>query len=248
MKTLVILLVLIAIAEIAQTSIAQNTASTGAFQAAWNKNRLPRTMKDMILNGHIFRRVDGQICNMKLQGEFISGDVDRLDDKGIAIVRYGDVFIAIKHSNASAPNADPTPNFLINGKRSYVQPFVAIKTGVYMSGDVALDLYDCGEMLPEDEEKVQMEAWEKVQMQADQSRAWTEAEAMKPFTNLESLAWISINAASGDAFAQFCLGEHYMRGDGSRTNIILAIRWFTIAAAHGSLEASNQLVELSNPK
>jgi len=239
MKMLILILALLASA-----AMAQNFTMDSAGQLVKQTFR-PKTLREVMLGKHIFKRVDGKIYNFLLNGKYVDGDIDRFETNGILVLRHGDAFIAIKNSEAD-PNL--TGQFSIDGKPVNHTGFIAIKVGEYMSGDVALDLYDCGKMLPEDEEKVQMEAWEKVQMQADQSRAWTEAEAMKPFTNLESLAWVSTNAASGDAFAQFCLGEHYMRGDGSRTNIILAIRWLTIAAAHGSLEASNQLVELSNPK
>ena len=236
------LVVLVAGMALGQILPLQSVNSDGSERPALRKH-LPRKLSEVLLGDHLFRRVDGKVYNMSLSGTFITGTFDRLDTNGVAILRQGDVFIAVKNSDPDMA-ASVWPFLHPTEGKPMPTSIIALKTGVYRSGDTALDLYDLGELLPDEEEKAQMEAWERTQNENARLDAMVYAVGKEEVTNLQSFVWVSTNAAYGDAFSQFCLGEHYLYGEGCQTNYSLAIRWFKMAAAQGSLEASNQLNDL----
>jgi hypothetical protein len=59
-----------------------------------------------------------------------------------------------------------------------------------------------------------------------------------------AVRWLQTQATNGDVSAQYRLALHFLTGDGCATNRAEAVRWFKIAAAGGSDEASNKLATL----
>ena len=57
---------------------------------------------------------------------------------------------------------------------------------------------------------------------------------------------IKSDATNGDSSAQFSLGIHYLHGIGGETNQANAIYWLKKSAAHGNLDASNDLQEIKD--
>jgi TPR repeat protein len=61
---------------------------------------------------------------------------------------------------------------------------------------------------------------------------------------INAVRWLQSQATNGDAYAQYSLGEHYLKGQGCETNREQAVYWLKKAAAQGYLEASNKLAAL----
>ena len=57
--------------------------------------------------------------------------------------------------------------------------------------------------------------------------------------------WIYSQATNGDVTMQCDLGEHYLSGNGTKTNRDLGIKWLQKAANQGDIEASNELMKLN---
>jgi hypothetical protein len=57
--------------------------------------------------------------------------------------------------------------------------------------------------------------------------------------------WLENQATNGSVSAQTSLGEHYLTGNGTDTNLVLGKYWLQKAADSGDVEASNKLVSLS---
>ena len=127
---------------------------------------------------------------------------------------------------------------------------LALRTGIYYYTDTqgaarSIPLYDYGvpcELLPKvpltPEQIAAQAAMAKVN--AERSRRLTE----EGKTN--ALRWLQTQSTNGGgASAQYRLGLCYLTGSGCATNRAEALRWFKIAAAAGSEDASNKLATIS---
>ena len=71
-----------------------------------------------------------------------------------------------------------------------------------------------------------------------------EALAKKVKEGQENLQWLKDSAQEGYDEAQFCLGVVYSEGYGVQRNHKEAVKWFTIAAKQGHLQAQSSLKKL----
>lgn len=67
----------------------------------------------------------------------------------------------------------------------------------------------------------------------------------KLYTDTKVFEFYRQQATNGDGFAQLRLGECFLNGQGTETNLEAAIEWLQKAAAKGNHEASNKLATLS---
>ena len=86
---------------------------------------------------------------------------------------------------------------------------------------------------------------ELLQQQAAIAKANAERAARRAAEGrTNTFIWLQQQSTNGDASVQYRLGLHYLNGDGCATNRVEAVKWFTIAADRGSVEASNKLETL----
>ena len=76
------------------------------------------------------------------------------------------------------------------------------------------------------------------------------AEANKRKANAEAVAlkWNLDQAAKGDAYGQFRMGQRYLTGDGVETNVVLAKEMFEKAAAQGHEGAKSELARMAETR
>jgi len=189
------------------------------------------------LDGHIFRRVDGKIHNFFQSGRAVCGWV-RYVDGDVVIIQMGDKYQAIKNYNG-LPATD--------GKQIRAS---AIRNGVFIWDTKPLELWDCGTILPPEEERQQEQAMrEKIaadeKVKADAIAVKREQQRQKTYlVQSNAVFHLQALATNGDVSAQSSLGAHYLKGEGCETNQALAVKWLTMAADNGGIEASNRLERL----
>ncbi len=50
----------------------------------------------------------------------------------------------------------------------------------------------------------------------------------------DAIAEMTEKATAGDVASQMALADHYITGDGVRTDMVAAVKWLTMAAEHGA--------------
>ena len=189
------------------------------------------------LGGHVLRRVDGKIYNLFQTGQFLGGTVQYIEgDVIIARYDYGNRnYYAVKNYKGDAV-ADKGIN-----------PF-AMRNGIYnWNNGTPLELYDCGQILSDEEEKSEIATIQKKQQeillqnkQVEQKRQF--------LIQSNAVARLKIQATNGIAYSQRSLGLHYLSGQGCETNLERGIYWLQKSAAQGDSEASNKLEQLKQQK
>ena len=148
------------------------------------------------LNGHIFRKVDGEIHNFLTDGEILIGQV-KLIQNGNIIAIYMDrltkaiIYFAVKNFGSA------TFGQIIN--------VCAIRTGTYMYGESPIKLYDCGKLLTPEEEKQQLDLVNQARQKAAQEKM-ADQKIREFLIQSNSLNQIKISATNGIASSQYSLG------------------------------------------
>jgi TPR repeat protein len=190
--------------------------------------------KITVLGGHVLRRVDGKIYNLFQTGQFLGGTMQYIEGDVIIARGYNNTYYAVKNYKGEAI-ADKD-----------IRPF-AMRTGTYNWNGTPLELYDCGQILPPEEEKTEIANIQKTQQDILlQNKLAEQKHQFLIQSNL--VARLKVQATNGIVYSQCSLGLHYLKGEGCETNQELAVKWLKIAADNGDLEASNKLEQLTQQK
>ncbi len=190
-----------------------------------------------LLNGHIYRRVNGQIVNLLASGQTVFGDVESVED-GVIVL-----------DEPTFGGNGPLRRFAFTNYQGEVvsHKFVearVVRAGTYRLGSEPIVLWDCGVLLSPKEEQQKLQ--EVNYARKAQQKILDDAAHLRN-SIIQSNAFIHLlpHATNGQVWAQTSLAIRYLKGQGCETNQTQAVYWFQKAAAQGDLEASNYLEKIN---
>jgi len=193
-----------------------------------------------LLKGHYFRRVNGQIVNMFLNGNLTYFIVESKING----------FVIGKGFGKEALGRIAVKNFTgeVIAKQSI--EFVAVRSGSYDDGGTPLELYDCGRILTADEEQNEIERLKKQhataqqQVQADRQVKKKIEDAKAAEATAKAVKINQDQADKGDAYGLLRMGERYRTGVGVEKDLEKARSYLQKAVNAGSETAKSELADL----